>query len=141
MMHEIFKAEGATVLPLPLSDANVPAGFPSPAEGYLDKSLDLNEFLIAHPAATFFVRVAGDSMRDAGILSGDILIVDRSLTPSDNKIVVAIINSEFTVKRLRLGEGRISLVPENPSYPILDVKEGTDFQIWGVVTYVIHKAV
>ncbi len=117
------------------------AGFPSPAEDYLDKTLDLNELLIAHPAATFFVRVSGDSMQNAGIFSGDILVVDRSLEAADNKIVIAIVSGEFTVKRLKIREGRISLVPENPSYPILEMKEGSDFQVWGVVTYVIHKAV
>ncbi len=139
---EIFKAEAAKDrLPLPLFLANVQAGFPSPAEDYLDKTLDLNELLISHPAATFFVRVAGDSMQGAGIFSGDTLVVDRSLEPADNRIVVAIVNGEFTVKRLKLREGRISLVPENPAYPILELREGTDFQVWGVVTYVIHKAI
>ncbi len=138
---EIFKAEAKTSLPLPFFIATVPAGFPSPAENYLDKTIDLNELLIAHPAATFFVRVAGDSMKGAGIFSGDTLVVDRSLEPTDNKIVVAIVNGEFTVKRLKLQEGRILLLPENPSYPILELREGSDFQVWGVVTYVIHKAI
>ena len=132
--------EASVPLPLPLFTEAVQAGFPSPAEDYLDKTLDLNELLISHPAATFFVRVAGDSMQGAGIFSGDTLVVDRSLEATDNKIVVAIVGGEFTVKRLRLKEGRISLVPENQSYPILEVKEGSDFQVWGVVTYVIHKA-
>ena len=136
---EILKAEIKSSLPLPLYLANVQAGFPSPADGYLDKSLDLNAFLIAHPAATFFVRVSGDSMQNAGIFSGDILIVDRSLEAIDNKIVVAVVNGEFTVKRLKIQEERISLVPENPAYPILEMREGSDFQVWGVVTYVIHK--
>lgn len=140
-MIEIFKAEASSPLPLPIYLANVQAGFPSPAEDYLDKTLDLNELLIAHPAATFFVRVSGDSMQNAGIFSGDILVVDRSLEAADNKIVIAIVSGEFTVKRLKIREGRISLVPENPSYPILEMKEGSDFQVWGVVTYVIHKAV
>ncbi len=138
---EIYTAKAATPLPLPIYAANVQAGFPSPAEEYLDKTLDLNELLIAHPAATFFVRVAGDSMQNAGIFSGDILVVDRSLEPADNKIIIAIVGSEFTVKRLKIREGRISLVPENPAYPILEMKEESDFQVWGVVTYVIHKAV
>jgi DNA polymerase V len=140
MITEIFKAEAKTSLPLPIFLANVQAGFPSPAEDYLDKMLDLNELLIAHPAATFFVRVAGDSMQGAGIFSGDILVVDRSLEPTDNKIIVALVNGEFTVKRLKCKDGRISLVPENPAYPILELTEGSDFQVWGVVTYVIHKA-
>lgn len=138
---EIYKAEAAQPLPLPIYLANVQAGFPSPAEDYLDKTLDLNELMISHPAATFFVRVSGDSMKNAGISSGDILVVDRSLEPIDNKIVIAVVGSEFTVKRLKIREGKISLVPENPLYPILEMKKGSDFQVWGVVTYVIHKAV
>jgi len=138
---EIFKAGTTSSLPLPIYLANVQAGFPSPAENDLDKTLDLNELLIAHPAATFFVRVAGESMRNAGIFSGDILVVDRSLEAVDNKIVLAIVDGEFTVKRLKICEGRISLVPENPAYPILEIKQGSDFQVWGIVTYVIHKAI
>jgi DNA polymerase V len=141
MILEIFKAGAVSSLPLPIYLASVQAGFPSPADDYLDKTLDLNEHLIAHPAATFFVKVTGDSMRNAGIFSGDILVVDRSLEASDNKIVIAIVGGEFTVKRLKISHGRISLVPENPAYPILEMKEGTDFQVWGVVTYVIHKAI
>lgn len=141
MISEIFKAKAASSLPLPMYWAHIQAGFPSPAEDYLDKTLDLNDLLIAHPAATFFVRVAGESMRNAGIFSGDILVVDRSLEATDNKIVIAIFNGEFTVKRLKIRQGQISLAPENPAYPILEVKEGSDFQIWGVVTYVIHKAI
>ncbi len=137
----IFKAEIDRPLSLPIYTASVQAGFPSPAENDLDRTLDLNEFLISHPAATFFVRVTGDSMQNAGIFSGDILIVDRSLEPADHKIVIAVIAGEFTVKRLRIHEGKIFFVPENPAYPILEVKEGNDFQVWGVVTYVIHKAV
>lgn len=138
---EILKVEASNPLPLPIFLPHVQAGFPSPAENYLDKTLDLNELLISHPAATFFVRVAGDSMRNAGIFSGDILVVDRSIEPPNDKIVVAIVNGEFTVKRLKCKEGRISLIPENPAYPILELKEGSDFQVWGVVTYVIHKAI
>ncbi|MBS0604600.1 MAG: translesion error-prone DNA polymerase V autoproteolytic subunit [Verrucomicrobia bacterium] len=140
-ISEIFKAEAATPLPLPIFLVSVQAGFPSPAEDYLDKTLDLNELLISHPAATFFVRVAGDSMKGAGIFSGDILVVDRSIEAADNKIIVAIVGGEFTVKRLKLRDGRICLIPENPAYPILEMKEGSDFQVWGVVTYVIHKAI
>jgi DNA polymerase V len=139
-MLEIFKAEIGSPLPLPIFLANVQAGFPSPAEDFLDKTLDLNELLIAHPAATFFVRVAGDSMQNAGISSGDVLIVDRALDALDNAIVIAVINAEFTVKRLIKKEGRVFLAPENPSYPILEVTPESDFQVWGVVTYVIHKA-
>jgi DNA polymerase V len=136
---EIQNIEAATKLPLPIYLTSVQAGFPSPAEGFLDKTLDLNELLVTHPAATFFVRVTGDSMRDAGIFSGDILIVDRAITATDQKIIIAVINGEFTVKRLKIRDKKVFLVPENPTYPILEIKEGSDFQVWGVVTYVIHK--
>ncbi|MBS0620003.1 MAG: translesion error-prone DNA polymerase V autoproteolytic subunit [Verrucomicrobia bacterium] len=138
---EIFQAEVGEPLPLPLFHAKISAGFPSPAENDLDKALDLNQLMVTHPAATFFVRVVGDSMQGAGISSGDILVVDRSLEATHGKIVVAVVNGEFTVKRLRVEKEHICLVPENPAYPILHLQEGSDFQVWGVVTYVIHKAV
>ena len=125
---------------LPYFEGGVAAGFPSPADDYLEKALDLHELLVDHPAATFFVRVEGDSMKDAGMQSGDILIVDRSLAPESGKIVVALLNGEFTVKRLlRKGE-KLFLLPENSRYPSIEVTDGSDFQVWGVVTYVIHRA-
>jgi DNA polymerase V len=95
----------------------VSAGFPSPAEDYLDRALDLNELLISNPAATFYVRASGDSMRDAGIQSGDILVVDRAVEARPGKIVIAAVDGELTVKRLRVKEGRLYLAPENPAYP------------------------
>ncbi len=126
--------------PLPLYLATVKAGFPSPADDFLDGKLDLNEHLIDHPAATFFVRVDGDSMRGARIYQDDILIVDRSKEPSDKKIVIALINGEFTVKRIRIRDGNIFLEPENNDFPLIQIDPQWDFQIWGIVTYVIHKA-
>ena len=124
---------------LPLFLSKVRAGFPSPADDYLDKKLDLNEFLIKHPAATFYVRVKGDSMIKAGINSGDVLLVDRSLEPKDKKIVVAVLNNEFTVKRVRKAKDKLFLVSENDDYAPIEVKEGADFEIWGVVVHVIHS--
>jgi DNA polymerase V len=118
----------------------VQAGFPSPADDFMEKMLDLNEHLIQHPAATFFVRVEGDSMMGAGILKGDILIVDRSIEAVSERIVIAVINGEFTVKRLKMENGKISLEAENPNYPPISIKKEWDFQIWGVVTYIIHQA-
>lgn len=118
---------------------SVQAGFPSPADDYVEKQLDLNELLIDHPAATFFVRVEGNSMIDAQIFSGDVLIIDRSLQAQSGSIVVAILNGEFTVKRIVKKQGKLFLVAENPAFPPLAITEETDFQIWGVVTYVIHK--
>lgn len=124
---------------LPLYIEPVFAGFPSPADDFVEKKLDLNEFLIKHPAATFFVRVAGHSMKGAGIHNGDILIVDRSLEPKDRSIVVAIIDGEFTLKRIRKHRDNLYLTPENPKFKWIKATEEMDFQIWGVVTYVIHK--
>ncbi|HBC86236.1 MAG TPA: peptidase S24 [Lentisphaeria bacterium] len=119
----------------------VPAGFPSPASDYIEGKLDLNEHLVKHPAATFFVRASGDSMTGAGIFHGDILIVDRALKASDSNVVIASINGEFTVKRLRISDGGISLVPENKHHKPIEIKDESDLRIWGVVTYVIHNTV
>ncbi len=124
---------------IPLLQARISAGFPSSAENYLEKSLDLNELLIKHPAATFFVRVKGESMINAGIHSQDILIVDRALSVLHNKIVVARVQDELTVKRISMDGNRLFLVPENEAYKPIEVTAETDFEIWGVVTYVIHQ--
>jgi DNA polymerase V len=123
----------------PLFLSRVRAGFPSPADDYLEKKLDLNEHLIQHPAATFFVKVIGDSMINAGIFSGDILIVDRSLEAENNKIIVAILNGEFTIKRMKKRLGKLFLFAENPNYPPIEVIDGMDFEVWGVVIHVIHS--
>jgi len=117
----------------------VPAGFPSPASDYTDRSLDLNEYLIKHPAATFFIRVSGDSMTGAGIYSGDLLIVDRSIEARSGNIVLAVLNGEFTVKRLMCHGGEFWLVPENISYNAIKIGETSDFAVWGVVVHVIHR--
>ena len=123
---------------LPFYSCSVSAGFPSPADDHLDGELNLNEFLIHHPAATFFVRVSGSSMLGAGIHDGDLLIVDRSLEPRDGKIIIAAINGELTVKRLREQGDKISLEPENKNYPSIELMEGDEMQVWGVVTNVVH---
>lgn len=136
---EIFRADTAIRQPLPLYLSRIKAGFPSPAEDYLDRKLDLNEYLIKHPASTFFVKVKGDSMAGAGISSGDILIVDRSLEPKDKRIVVAVVNGEFTVKRVCKDSERLFLVAENPKYPLIEIKDSMDFEVWGVVVHVIHS--
>ena len=125
---------------IPLFLSKVQAGFPSPADDYIEQNLDLNEYLIKKPTATFFMKAAGDSMIGAGISSDDILIVDRSITANHNSIVVAVVNSEYTVKRFQKIKDKIFLVPENKKYPVIEINEGTDFEIWGVVTYVIHSA-
>jgi len=128
----------ATALSLPILLESIPAGFPSPAENFVDRSLDLNEYLVSHPAATFFIKVEGDSMIGAGISSGDILIVDRAQEAAHDKIVVAHINGEFTIKRLKLINETIFLMPENPKYRPIQITEEMSFEVWGVVTFVIH---
>ena len=116
----------------------VSAGFPSPAEDYIEAKLDLNEYLVKHPAATFFVRVTGNSMIDAGIHDGDILIVDRSLKPDNKKVIIAIVNGELTVRRIRITKDKVFLISENREYKPLQVEEEMGFEVWGVVTNVIH---
>lgn len=123
----------------PLYSSKVSAGFPSPADDYLEPNLNLNQHLIKHPAATFFVRVSGESMIEAGIHNGDLLVVDRSLEPKNGKVVIAVINGELTVKRLKIKNGKTQLVPDNKSYPTMDINEEMHFTIWGVVTSVIHE--
>jgi DNA polymerase V len=127
-------------LKIPLYSSTVRAGFPSPADDYIENYLDLNEHLITHPSSTFMVRASGDSMIKAGIQPGDLLIVDRSLEASHGKIVIAAINGELTVKRLSRVQGRIQLLPENEAYAPIDITDELDLVIWGVVTYVIHHA-
>lgn len=129
-------AELLGFLPLPIVASRVAAGFPSPAEDWLDEKLDLNQLLIQRPSATFFVRVEGDSMLGAGIHPGDLLVVDRGLKATDGRVILAVINGEFTVKRLRLNPAR--LVAENRAFPDLLITEEQSFEVWGVVTNVIH---
>lgn len=125
--------------PIPLAQSSVAAGFPSPADDYLESQLDLNDYLIDNPSATFFVRVSGDSMLDAGIHHGDILVVDRSLDASEGKVVIAVVEGEMVVKRLRRRKGKLCLLPENKQYPPLEIGDETDCTIWGVVTHVLHS--
>jgi len=124
---------------LPLMTSRIAAGFPSPADDYVEDRIDLNAHLILHREATFLLRVSGWSMRDAGIFDGDEILVDRAITPRDGRIVVAAIDGALTVKRLRKIHGRIHLVAENPEFPERVLQEGEDLCIWGVVTRVLHK--
>lgn len=124
---------------IPYLSSTVHAGFPSPADDFLEGHLDLNEYLIRHPAATYYVRVKGESMINAGIHDGDLLIVDKSLEPRDNKVVIAIVDGQLTVKRLKkLKNQQFVLVAENPDFPAITVNKENDVGIWGVVTTVIH---
>ena len=123
----------------PLFTEQVAAGFPSPADDYLEGDLDLNKYLIRNPSSTFFVRVTGDSMVNSGIYTGDILVVDRSLEPKTGNIVIAVIDSELLVKRMQIVRKKVYLVPENPEYHEIEITDDMNFQVWGVVTNVIHS--
>lgn len=125
---------------LPLFASKVKAGFPSPADDFIEKPLDLNDLVIKHKAATFFIKVEGSSMEDANIFEGDILVIDRAEKPLNRSIVLAIINGEFTVKRLLQKKDEIFLVAEKKGFDPIAISSSMDFEIWGVVTYVIHKA-
>lgn len=135
----VFFLEDAAPQAFPFFSSRVAAGFPSPADDHLENRLDLNEYLVRKPAATFFVRVEGLSMINAGIQPDDILVVDRSEQASDGKIVVAAVDGELTVKRLRTERARVFLMPENPDYSPIEITGETSFVVWGVVTGVIHK--
>jgi len=135
---EIYKLDQSTKLELPLFSSRVPAGFPSPGDDYIDQTLDLNE-LVKHPSDTFLVKVEGDSMINAGIHDGDILVVDRALEADNNKVVVANLDGELTVKRLSIKDTRVLLMPDNPKYEPIEIRPLSDFRIMGVVTFVIHK--
>jgi DNA polymerase V len=124
---------------IPLFTATISAGSPSSADNSIDQKVDLNELLIKNSTATFFVRVEGNSMVDAGIHPDDILIVDKSLEPQPNNVVIAVINGEFLVKRLITENGIPFLVPENPSFDRIELRDDMQADIWGVVTFVIHK--
>ncbi|MDR1165166.1 MAG: translesion error-prone DNA polymerase V autoproteolytic subunit [Deltaproteobacteria bacterium] len=123
----------------PLYETAISAGFPSPAEDYVQEELDLHKLLVRNPPATFFLRVSGDSMLGAGIHNGDLLVVDRSQDAVSGKIVIAAWEGELTVKRLRVRDKRVFLCPDNPAYPEFDITDSENAVIWGVVTYVVHK--
>lgn len=120
-------------------ETRVQAGFPSPAQGEYADSIDLNRALITNPAATFCARVIGNSMVDAGINEGDLLIIDRSITPHDGNIAVCFIDGDFTVKRLSVREDGVFLTPANASFPEIQVTEDSSFQVWGVVSHIIKR--
>ena len=135
---EIYELDQSTKLELPLFSSRVPAGFPSPGDDYIDQTLDLNE-LVKHPSDTFLVKVEGDSMINAGIYDGDILVVDRALEAENNKVVVANLDGELTVKRLSIKGTTVLLMPDNPNYEPIEIRPLSDFRVMGVVTFVIHR--
>ncbi len=135
---EVYELDQSTKLELPLFSSRVPAGFPSPGDDYIDQTLDLNE-LVKHPSDTYLVKVEGDSMINAGIYDGDILIVDRAMEAENNKVIVANLDGELTVKRLSIKDTRVLLMPDNPKYEPIEIRPLSDFRIMGVVTFVIHR--
>ena len=137
---DLFQSINKKQILTPIFIDSVSAGFPSPATDYMENKLDLNEHLIKHPAATFIVRAKGTSMKEASILSGDLLIVDRSLTPKNNDIVIASVFGDLTVKKLKKKEDSLFLLSANSDYPSIEVREEMECFIWGVVTYIIHEA-
>jgi DNA polymerase V len=122
----------------PLYSSKVSAGFPSPADDNLEKSLDLNSYVVKRPSSTFFVRVNGDSMINAGIHDNDILVVDRSVKASHDKVIIAVLDGQMTVKRLYKRSGKVILMPENDLYKPIEINDDTNMEIWGVVTSAVH---
>ena len=136
---KIYAPDSHTSSDIPLAESSVHAGFPSPADDFLEGSLELNSLVIKHPEATFFARVEGDSMQDEGIAEGDILVVDKAIEPFDGCLAVAYVEGEFTLKRVRMEPDRILLVPANPKYPVIEIAAGQDFAVWGVVRWIIKQ--
>lgn len=134
-----FKPELNSEIKLPYINHGVSAGFPSPAMDFMESSIDLNQVLVENHTATFYVQVEGNSMIDAGIHDKDLLVVDRSLEPRNNKIAICLLDGEFTVKRIRLENNELFLMPENPNYQPIKITEENQLIIWGIVTYVIKK--
>lgn len=140
-----IKSAFTTNQELPLADAGIRAGFPSPAQDYMDDAIDFNRDFILHPECTFYARCVGDSMIDAGISDGDLLVIDKIIEPQDGNIVVAFIDGEFTLKTLKITKERntkrLFLMPANPKYEPIEVSEYNDFRIWGVLLYCIKEFV
>ena len=136
---EIFSISSETALELPIISSGINAGFPSPAADFTDLSIDLNKYLVKNQSATFYGRVKGESMKDAGIDNGDLLIIDKSLEPVDGKIAVCYIDGEFTIKRIKLEKNICWLVAANEKYKPIKVTPDNDFLIWGIITHVIKS--
>ena len=126
-------------LDIPFYQSNVSAGFPSPAEDFMELDLNLQEYLVQHPSATFCVKVTGDSMQNAGIFSGDVMVVDRALEPQNKTIVLAVLDGEFTVKRIHKKGDLLFLNPENDNFKPIEITQEMNFKVWGEVTHIIHK--
>lgn len=138
-VFEFFSANTSSSMELPLIDGGIAAGFPSPAQDYIDLKIDLNKELIDNPSSTFYARVKGSSMIDAGISDGDILVIDKSLEPHDGDTAVCFIDGEFTLKSIKIEPNAIFLIPANSKFSPIKVTEDNNFCIWGIVTYSIKK--
>ncbi len=136
---DIYSALSDTKLELPLLSEGISAGFPSPALDFIDLSIDLNKHLIIHPSSTFYGRVKGESMKDEGITDGDLLVIDKSLEPTDGKIAVCYIDGEFTIKKIKFEKNICWLIPANEKYKPIKISSDNDFLIWGIVTHVIKS--
>lgn len=136
---EIFAADTATELELTLVEAGISAGFPSPSMDFDENKIDLNRYLIKRPSSTFFGRVKGNSMEGAGIYDGNLLVIDKSIKPKSEHIAVCFIDGEFTVKRIRIEKECVWLIPENENYEPIKVNQENNFQVWGIVIYIIRS--
>jgi DNA polymerase V len=136
---ELIGVSTETELALPVVSENISAGFPSPAMDFIYLTIDLNKYAIKNRDATFFGRVKGKSMKDIGIHDGDLLVIDKSIKPANDHIAVCYLDGEFTIKRIVIEKGSCWLVPANKDYQALEVQEHNDFQVWGIVTYVIKS--
>jgi len=134
-----FNPDFESKITIPFFNQGVSAGFPSPAMDFMENNIDLNKTLAENPLATFFIKVEGNSMIDAGINNQDVLVVDRSLEPENNKVAICFIDGEFTVKRIKAENDKLWLMPENKAYQPIVVTEENQFLVWGIVTYVIKK--
>ncbi len=136
----ISSAAMGSVASIPYAGKQIVAGFPSPAEDYLENILDLNQVVVKNPSATFYGRVSGSSMQDAGVHDGDLLVIDKSLEYRRNALAVCFLNGEFTLKRIRKVGSQLYLVPANQEYQPIPVSDESDFMVWGIVTYIVKKA-
>lgn len=136
---DIMRSASESHVPLPFADKGIQAGFPSPAQDYITESIDLNNEIVKHPAATFYGRVAGESMKEEGIDEGDLLVIDRSLEPTEDDLVVCCVDGEFTLKRIHIEPDRIWLIPSNEAFDPILVTPENQFTVWGVVTYTIKQ--
>lgn len=138
-LFEFYAPDYTTALDIPYVDVGISAGFPSPADDFIELTIDLNKHLIKHKDSTFFAKVKGHSMKDAGIFDGDLLVIDKSLSPQDGKIAICQIDGEFTVKRIKIEKECVYLMPENKEFQPIKVTSENELIIWGIVTYVVKS--